>query len=164
MNTSPITTIISGGQTGADRGGFDAAMQEGIATTGYVPKGRLAEDGRAPSKYRLKELPYKTYSPRTRANAQLADFTVIFTAGELTGGSLLTRDICIKLGKPCLHIDLDTLGTARKRRAALRRLDKEIRKTKATTLNVAGSRESNSLGIQKQVRDFMIEFFNQYPI
>jgi predicted Rossmann fold nucleotide-binding protein DprA/Smf involved in DNA uptake len=160
MNHSPITTIISGGQTGADRGGLDAAMQEGITTTGFVSKGRLAEDGKVPSKYPLEEMSAKTYPPRTRANAKLADFTVIFTTGELTGGSLLTQNICIKLGKPCLHIDLDGLTNARKRRTSLRKLDQQTRQTNATTLNVAGSRESQSPGLQEKVCGFMLEFFN----
>lgn len=160
-NHSQISTIISGGQTGADRGGLDAALQEGVEISGFVPLGRLAEDGKVPDKYPLKEMPTKTYPPRTRANAKLADFTVIFTSGELTGGSLLTQNICIKLGKPLLHIDLNTLTSTEKRHAGLRMLDKQIRQTNSTSLNVAGSRESQSPGLQKKVQDFMIEFFHQ---
>ena len=161
LNSSSITTIISGGQTGADRGGLDAAMHEGISTTGYVPKGRLAEDGKVPSKYPLEEMSSKAYPPRTRANAKLAGFTVIFTTGELTGGSLLTQNICIKLDKPNLHIDLDSLTSDKKRCLALRKLDQQICQANTTTLNVAGSRESQSPGIQDKVRDFMIAFFHQ---
>jgi hypothetical protein len=42
--------VISGGQTGADRGGLDAALELGIACGGCCPKGRKAEDGVIPSK------------------------------------------------------------------------------------------------------------------
>jgi hypothetical protein len=33
---------VSGGQTGVDRAGLDAAMEFGLPVGGYVPKGRLA--------------------------------------------------------------------------------------------------------------------------
>jgi hypothetical protein len=36
---------VSGGQTGADRGGLDSAIENGIPHGGRCPKGRLAEDG-----------------------------------------------------------------------------------------------------------------------
>lgn len=37
--------IISGGQTGVDRAALDAAMACGVATGGWCPEGRQAEDG-----------------------------------------------------------------------------------------------------------------------
>ena len=43
--TMPIHRIISGGQTGADRGGLDAAIACNIPHGGWCPKGRKAEDG-----------------------------------------------------------------------------------------------------------------------
>lgn len=46
-----ITKIISGGQTGADRGGLDVAIRHGIPHGGWCPKGRKAEDGVIPDKY-----------------------------------------------------------------------------------------------------------------
>ena len=44
VNTRPWR-IISGGQTGVDRGGLVAAMSYSIPVGGWVPKGRMAEDG-----------------------------------------------------------------------------------------------------------------------
>ncbi len=38
-----LSTIISGGQTGADRGALDAAIELGIKHGGWCPKGRKAE-------------------------------------------------------------------------------------------------------------------------
>ena len=38
-----IGKIISGGQTGADRGALEAALKAGFAYGGLVPKGRLAD-------------------------------------------------------------------------------------------------------------------------
>jgi hypothetical protein len=52
-----LKKIISGGQTGADRAALDAAIRLGIPHGGWVPKGRLAEDGRLPDRYQLEEMP-----------------------------------------------------------------------------------------------------------
>ena len=43
--------IVSGGQTGADRAALDFALERGIPIGGWVPKGRLAEDGAIPERY-----------------------------------------------------------------------------------------------------------------
>ena len=40
-----VKKIISGGQTGADRAALDFAIKHKIPHGGWVPKGRLAEDG-----------------------------------------------------------------------------------------------------------------------
>ena len=44
-------TVISGGQTGVDRGALDAAINLKIPHGGWCPKGRLAEDGKISIKY-----------------------------------------------------------------------------------------------------------------
>ena len=48
-----IKKIISGGQTGADRAALDFALKLGIPHGGWIPKGRIAEDGPLPEIYRL---------------------------------------------------------------------------------------------------------------
>jgi hypothetical protein len=48
-----IKKIISGGQTGADRAALDVAIKLNIPHGGWVPKGRLAEDGPIHTKYQL---------------------------------------------------------------------------------------------------------------
>ena len=103
----PITKIISGGQTGADQGGLDAASDYGIPHGGWCPKGRISEDGTIPLKYELQEMTTKDYLKRTEANVVDSDATVIFTQGNLAGGSKRTVDFCEKHHKPWLHIDLD---------------------------------------------------------
>ena len=45
--------IISGGQTGVDRGALDAALDLGVPCGGWCPEDRMAEDGRIPDKYPL---------------------------------------------------------------------------------------------------------------
>lgn len=41
-----INLIISGGQTGCDRVVLDFAINKGYEYSGYIPKGRKAEDGK----------------------------------------------------------------------------------------------------------------------
>lgn len=48
-----VRKIISGGQTGVDRGALEAAIALGILHGGYCPRGRRAEDGVIPDRYRL---------------------------------------------------------------------------------------------------------------
>ena len=59
-------TIVSGGQTGADRAALDFAIAHGIAHGGWCPRGRLAEDGPIPPRYELKESPSRKYAQRNR--------------------------------------------------------------------------------------------------
>jgi hypothetical protein len=45
LPTLKIVRVVSGGQTGADRGALDWAIENGIPHGGWPPKGRKAEDG-----------------------------------------------------------------------------------------------------------------------
>ena len=98
-------TIVSGGQTGADRAGLDFAIYHNIPYGGWCPKGRKAEDGVISPAYQLRETPSEDYEQRTEWNARDSDGTVIFTmAKQLTGGSKLTAEFASKHGKPLLHL------------------------------------------------------------
>jgi hypothetical protein len=148
-----VERIISGGQTGADRGGLDAAMALGIPHGGSCPKGRRAEDGEIPGRYRLREMASRDYRARTKQNVLDADGTVIFTPGQPSGGSALTASVAQASRKPFLHVDLDTLSTnpvevAQRFRAWLAEHTVRI-------LNVAGARESKAPGIQGVVAQFL---------
>ena len=80
-----LDKIVSGGQTGADRAGLDAAMKFGLAVGGYCPKGRLAEDGTVPEHYPLVEMAKGGYSVRTERNVIESDGTLILNIGKLWG-------------------------------------------------------------------------------
>ena len=43
-----IKKIISGGQTGADRAALDVEIKFNIPYGGWIPKGRITEDGLLP--------------------------------------------------------------------------------------------------------------------
>ncbi len=83
---SILDKIISGGQTGADRAGLDAAMEAGISVGGFCPRGRLTEDGMIPARYPLLELETVEYMVRTERNVVESDGTLILNVGQLSGG------------------------------------------------------------------------------
>lgn len=104
-----LTKIVSGAQTGVDRGALDAALDLGFAIGGWVPKGRLAEDGTVPEKYRgLAEMPNKNYLKRTERNVIDSDGTLVLCSGAPTGGTKRTVGFAAKHGKPCLVKPLDS--------------------------------------------------------
>ena len=91
-----IKKIISGGQTGADRAALDVAIKFIIPHGGWIPKGRITEEGPLPDKYKLQEMSTSSYPVRTEQNVIDSDGTLIISHGELTGGSAYTRKMAMK--------------------------------------------------------------------
>lgn len=151
--TAPVDKIISGGQTGADRGGLKAAITLGIPHGGWCPKGRRAEDGTVPVCYQLQETAGRNYQTRTVRNVHDADGTVIFACGALEGGTLLTARVAGEAGKPCLHLDLEEVRISPEATAV--RLRSWLTAHRIRTLNVAGPRESQARGIEAAVARFL---------
>ena len=138
ITVSMLLKIISGGQTGADQAALDAAIEMGIPHGGWTPKGRLIESGSLPDKYNLQEMSTKDYLKRTKQNVLDSDATVIFSHGDLQGGSKRTGDFATELCKPWLHIDLNkTLPSV-----STDLLAAWIKSHGIVVLNVAGSRAS----------------------
>ena len=102
-----IERIVSGGQTGCDRAAFDAALALGIPLGGWVPRGRLDEDGVIPARYpNLREAASAEPAVRTEHNVRDSDATLLLSHGPLIGGSALTRQLCEQWERPWLHVDL----------------------------------------------------------
>lgn len=156
MKTTTRTpvTIISGGLTGADRGGLDAALELGLPHGGTCPRGRKADDGSLPPRYQLREGD-NDHTERTETNVRDADGTLVLTFGRLTGGSRQMAEFARKHGKPCLHLDLNIEPTD----DAVRRVKGWLGENKIRVLNVAGSRESESAGLQGAVKDLLLRVF-----
>jgi len=131
-----IEKIVSGGQTGADRAGLDAAIASGIPHGGWCPKGRKAEDGPIPDRYELTETEGSSYLARTERNVKQSDGTVIFTMGTLAGGSLRTADFARRHHKPWVHLDLAALSNEE----AAAALTSFVEQSELRVLNVAGMR------------------------
>src|SRR5262245_28634364 len=69
-----LRRIVSGGQTGDDRAALDVALEQGIEIGGWVPKGRVAEDGTIPERYvALQEATSADPAVRTRLNVRDSD-------------------------------------------------------------------------------------------
>src|SRR5262245_2936404 len=107
-----LERIISGGQTGVDRGALDAALDQGFPSGGACPEDRSAEDGTIPSQYPLSPLPGAGYRERTLRNVLDADATVIICAGVPSGGTRLTLDICDRQDRAVLLIDATNTSEA----------------------------------------------------
>ncbi len=91
-----LKKIISGGQTGADRAALDVAIKLEIPHGGWIPKGRIAEDGPLPEKYQLKEMSSPNYKIRTEQNVIDSDGPLIISHDDLTGGSAVTQKFAKK--------------------------------------------------------------------
>lgn len=151
--------VVSGGQTGVDRAALDSALAAGLPVGGFVPKGRLAEDGAVPAQYPLEECDSADYAVRTELNVRHSDATVILTRGGLSGGSLLTSAFCRKHKKPVLVLDLDAADP----QAPLLRFRAFLKDERPAVLNVAGPRESRAPGIYQAARKFLEMAFRAGP-
>ena len=145
-----IRKIISGGQTGADRAALDLASELGLPCGGWCPKDRKAEDGPIEARYPLKETPSADYAVRTEWNVRDSDGTLVFTQGELTGGTAQTVEMAARLRKPCLVLDLA-------KQADVSAVHAWAREHRIGVLNIAGPRESKSPGIYAQTAHVLRE-------
>lgn len=144
--------IVSGGQTGGDRGGLDAAIAECAPHRGWCPLGRIAEDGVIPPQYRLHECDSTDYRVRNYMNVMDSFMTVAFGLRSVpTKGTSLTLEYAVKLKRPCIYVDLsnDPVG------AVLDGLPKIFDEEDNLVINVVGTRESQAPGIQASVCDVM---------
>lgn len=147
-----IERIVSGGQTGADRAAFDAAIEAGLPYGGWVPKGRLDERGAIPDRYaNLREADSAEPAVRTRCNVRDADATLVVTHGPAQGGTHTTIEAAAELGRPLLHVDLAQCDLDEASRRVRGWLDREV----VRTLNVAGPRASEDEAIYDAVASLL---------
>lgn len=144
----PISRIVSGAQTGADRAALDFAIERGIPHGGWCPAGRRAEDGAIADCYQLNETTSTNYLVRTEWNVRDSDATVIFTVHSvLSGGSKRTGDFAAKHRKPWLH-----LHAGEPVEGCAQRLEEFLIRNATRVLNVAGSRGSKEPEVGAFVR------------
>ncbi len=131
-----LIRIVSGGQTGVDRGALDAALSARFPCGGWCPEGRQSEDGTIPDRYPLLVLTGSGYRQRTLQNVRDSDGTIILFVGALTGGTKLTRDFCLRETKPLLAVDAAQVSVSE----AVDGVRSFIAKHDVQVLNVAGPR------------------------
>lgn len=145
-NTTSVTKIISGGQTGVDTIGLQVAKELGIETGGKAPKGFLREkgiDNEDIASYGLEEITDEEqadytkrtdkkdpYTGRTELNVRNSDGTVYFNVGSDTAGLIATRRSAKEWNKPFIE------------NPTAEELRQWIKDNNIKTLNVAGNRGS----------------------
>lgn len=145
-NTTSVTKIISGGQTGVDTIGLQVAKELGIETGGKAPKGFLREkgiDNEDIASYGLEEITDEEqedytkrtdkkdpYTGRTELNVRNSDGTVYFNVGSDTAGLIATRRSAKEWNKPFIE------------NPTAEELRQWIKDNNVKTLNVAGNRGS----------------------
>ena len=158
MNRYEEFTIVSGGQTGADRAALDFAIHAGIAHSGWCPRGRRSEDGPLAGCYQLQETPSFKFDQRTRWNIRDSDATLVVTLkSTVTGGSALTLGVARQLGKPHLHIAHERFPELA---AAAEELQCFLRAHQVKTLNIAGPRASQEPHIAEFVAALLMAAFS----
>src|SRR5262249_42900875 len=147
-----LKKIISGGQTGADMGGLLAARELGIETGGIAPKGWLTENGPEEAMLRsfgLSECEEEGFPARTRRN--VADSSGTFLVGPYeAGGSRLTFQVATQLNKPLFLVAFGNFDNVHD-------FQRWLEEQEIQVLNVAGNRESQSLGIAEFTRQFLLK-------
>lgn len=135
-----LAKIVTGGQTGVDRGALDAALQAGFPSGGWCPPGRAAEDGPIPDRYPMTEMSSGTYLDRTIQNVIDSDATVIIYFSTLHGGTEQTLLHCVQRGKGYTLID----GSEIEAKRAAELIARFVAEHDVSVLNVAGPRGSDA--------------------
>lgn len=158
--TDVLRRVVSGGQTGADRGGFEAALDVGLQIGGWAPSGFRAEDGGIPEPLRRHMKEGGSYPARTAKNVRDSDATLIVSFSgwnHHTPGTALTVRECRRQQKPCREVWLPQgryPGEAHFRPVA-EQLAEWVLGLQVRVLNVAGPRESKQPGIQLAARQVL---------
>lgn len=132
-------TIISGGQTGAERAALDWAIAHCLPHGGWCPKGRGARDGPLPSYYKLRETPTNSLVEKMDWNVRDSEATIVFTLSPVaSGGSLRTAFFAGLYGRHILHLHPGIPNLPRLLATFASRVHK---------LNITGSTETEEPGI-----------------
>lgn len=154
-----VAKLISGGQTGADRGGLEAALDLGIAHGGWCPKGRMSEDGTVPECFLLQETLSDKYPARTAANVREADATLVMSMGGIFDrGTGLTLKLIERMQKPYIRLNLRSMFRNEQIKRVREWLEELVIKLgRPAVINIAGPRESRVPGLQAAVKALLID-------
>ena len=152
-----IAKIISGGQTGADRAALDFAIKNSIPHGGWIPKGRLTEEGPLSDHYQLREMETRNYSKRTEQNVIDSDGTLILSHGTLTGRSTFKRQFANKHQRPWLHIDFNKVSM----QESAKQIKNWVDGNEIKTLNIAGPRASKDSRIYRKTLEVLKIAFSE---
>ena len=154
--------IVSGGQTGVDRGALEAAMALGLDFGGWAPHGWIAEDGTIPAPYRERIQKHPSmggraqdYRERTKANVRDSHATLILVDSlPLSGYAELADDTAFTMMRSHNTI---AMSAANAKGEALEWLRQFLGMSSALVLNVTGPSESEAPGVQARAKAFLEE-------
>ena len=159
---SPLTRVISGGQTGVDQAALRAARACGISIGGWCPPGRACDDGIIPPEFPLTETPADRSpdtpdvprSQRTQWNVRDADATLLLrtSPAPFDAGTDWTARFAVQFRKPVLQCDVADADVRD-------RIVSWIRAHDVRTLNVAGPSERTSPGIGDAAEALLRDIF-----
>ena len=154
-----IELVCSGGQTGADSAGLEAAYQCGIQTSGWAPPEYMTKDGPNPKllrdKYHLGEHSGKGYKPRTYGNVKMAQGTIRCCVDFYSPGEVCTLN-AIKQYKQT-HFDIYLLNPPSIDSFVIWLLNNDI-----TILNIAGNTQgTRDVDIYSLTYHYLIKTFQR---
>lgn len=176
-DTRCLKKIISGGQTGADRAGLEAAKELGLETGGTAPPNFFTTKGKDPmlgSVFGLKQMKStgvlaRDLTERTKKNVDDSDATIAFrlyespgtdkTIGYCKTGRWTSKTDSLTLHRPVLII---TSLSEKKKGRNIERIQKFIKKNNVKILNVAGHRASDEFpSLEHDIKDLLICAFRR---
>ena len=152
-----LRRIVSGRQTGVDRGALDAALDVGFPCGGWCPPERKAEDGTIPSRYPVTPIASGGYRERTIRNVVDSDATLVIYFERLHGGTEQTLLHCVRRGRPYRLIDASEVPALRAGELALR----FVQDNHVATLNVAGPRAIHAANAHRYAHEAIRELLRR---
>lgn len=152
--------IISGAQTGVDRGALNAALALNVPCGGWCPDDRCAEDGIIADRYPVRPLRGAGYRQRTRQNVMDSDATVMVYQHEIAlgSGTELTLKTCISQRKPYLLIDAACTAVE----VAGHNIVAFVQRHNITRLNFGGPRASLAPNIETYTEQIVRHALNEW--
>jgi hypothetical protein len=165
-----LTKVISGGQTGADIAGVDAAKLYCLNTGGWMPKYWRTLRGYKPEYaklYGMREHSSQGYRDRTEDNVLMADATVRFFHKKNSAGERCTYNelnAIILHGKPYFDVNFQELLELPEHEALESGMlplsfYNWLKDNEFTSLNVAGNSEQTAPGIYQEVFTYLCYVF-----
>lgn len=155
-----VVQVVSGGQTGVDRAGLEAAVRLGLSYAGWCPRGGRAEDALEPPGVRLRfprlrETDEADPSVRTRRNVRDSDAVLVLRPAHVASpGTDLTLAVAASLDRPLL---VTGPRDRRQVRDWLAGMEGDV------VLDVAGPRESECPGIGSAALATLLDVLARRP-
>ena len=161
MQWGGLHMVVSGGQTGADQGGLEAARKAGVKTGGQAAALYKTSIGYNPLLQAYGLAARGSYDERTKVNIDYADGTVIIAHDLQSPGTVLTRNYAKARHTKLLELDiaeiirLARIGPMNGTEAVIDLIVQHaaslahfVTKNQIQVLNVAGNRELKPDGQQ----------------